>query len=85
MTATKTANQVSDLKGEQLTETWNHNGEEIKATPAQVESIKRVIERYADSCPNGPDNMFAGFCEQTILLVFPFITIGIEMDGYAHS
>ena len=58
------------------------SGETIAITKQQAEAIARVIRLH----DKAPDMIATGFCEgTTIILVFPFITIGIEPDGYAHS
>lgn len=53
---------------------------DLPITDAQRASAERVIARYEME----PDDAFITFGD-VLMLIFPFITIGIEPDGYAHS
>jgi hypothetical protein len=51
------------------------------ATEPQKTSYTRLVQRYA--CD--PSHIYKAFHTKTIICEWPFITIGIEPDGYAHS
>jgi hypothetical protein len=53
----------------------------LNATEQQINSAKKIIERYKKE----PKNIYPYFGAKTIMLDFGFITIGIEPDGEAHS
>jgi len=59
----------------------NNTIEEIGANPTQQLVYKRLVERHGE-----PLNIYKGFGSDNVVMVeFPFMTIGIEEDGYAHS
>lgn len=58
-----------------------NNIENIEANPIQKLVYNQLVERHGE-----PLNLYKGFCSDNVVMVeFPFITIGIEEDGYAHS
>lgn len=55
--------------------------EEIGANPTQMLVYNRLVQRHGE-----PLNVYKGFGSDNVVMVeFPYITIGIEEDGYAHS
>ena len=59
----------------------NNTIEEVGANPTQKLVYKRLVERHGE-----PLNLYKGFGGDNVVMVeFPFMTIGIEEDGYAHS
>jgi hypothetical protein len=55
--------------------------EEVGANPTQKLVYKRLVERHGE-----PLNLYKGFGGDNVVMVeFPWSTIGIEEDGYAHS
>ena len=61
--------------------------EEIGANPTQMLVYNRLVQRHGE-----PLNIYKGFgvgkitgLEGVVMVEFPYITIGIEEDGYAHS
>jgi len=58
-----------------------HGAKFVFANPTQQLVFKRLIERHGEAL-----NIYKGFGGDNVVMVeFPFITIGIEEDGYAHS
>ena len=59
----------------------NNTIEDIGANPIQKLVYNRLVERHGE-----PLNIYKGFGSDNVVMVeFPYITIGIEEDGYAHS
>ena len=59
----------------------NNTIEDIGANPIQKLVYNRLVERHGE-----PLNLYKGFGSDNVVMVeFPYITIGIEEDGYAHS
>jgi hypothetical protein len=55
--------------------------EEVGANPIQQLVYKRLVERHGE-----PLNLYKGFGGDNVVMVeFPWSTIGIEEDGYAHT
>jgi hypothetical protein len=53
----------------------------VPANPIQRMVFNRLVERHGE-----PLNIYKGFGSDNVIMVeFPFMTIGIEEDGYAHS
>ena len=53
----------------------------VPANPTQRLVYNRLVERHGE-----PLNIYKGFGNDPVVMVeFPFMTIGIEEDGYAHS
>jgi len=58
-----------------------HGAKFVFANPTQQLVFKRLIERHGEAL-----NIYKGFGGDNVVMVeFPFMTIGIEEDGYAHS
>jgi len=58
-----------------------HGAKFVFANPIQQLVFKRLVERHGE-----PLNIYTGFGNDPVVMVeFPFMTIGIEEDGYAHS
>jgi hypothetical protein len=51
------------------------------ATEPQKTAYAKLVQRYACA----PSHIYKAFCTSTLICEWPFITIGIEPDGYAHS
>lgn len=51
------------------------------ATEAQKTSYEKLVQRYGTP----PVRTYTAFYTNTLMCEWPFITIGIEPDGYAHS
>jgi len=59
----------------------NNTIEEVGANPTQKLVYKRLVERHGE-----PLNLYKGFGGDNVVMVeFPWSTIGIEEDGYAHT
>jgi hypothetical protein len=58
-----------------------HGAKFVFANPTQKLVYKRLVERHGE-----PLNIYKGFGGDSVVMVeFPWSTIGIEEDGYAHS
>jgi len=58
-----------------------HGAKFVFANPTQQLVFKRLIERHGEAL-----NIYKGFGGDNVVMVeFPFMTIGIEEDGYAHT
>lgn len=58
-----------------------HGAKFVFANPIQQLVYKRLVQRHGE-----PLNIYKGFCGDNVVMVeFPYMTIGIEEDGYAHS
>jgi hypothetical protein len=58
-----------------------HGAKFVPANPIQRMVFKRLVERHGE-----PLNIYKGFGNDNVVMVeFPYMTIGIEEDGYAHS
>lgn len=51
------------------------------ASEAQKSSYEKLVQRYGKP----PVRTYTAFYTNTLICEWPFITIGIEPDGYAHS
>jgi hypothetical protein len=54
---------------------------DIPASEPQKTAFTRLVQRYG--C--GPLRIYNAFYTDVLICEWPFITIGIEPDGYAHS
>jgi hypothetical protein len=58
-----------------------HGAKFVFANPTQQLVFNRLVKRHGE-----PLNIYKGFGSDNVVMVeFPFMTIGIEEDGYAHS
>jgi len=58
-----------------------HGAKFVFANPTQQLVFKRLVERHGE-----PLNIYKGFGGDNVVMVeYPWSTIGIEEDGYAHS
>lgn len=51
------------------------------ASEPQKASCEKLVQRYGTP----PVHIYTAFSSDTLICEWPFITIGIEPDGYAHS
>lgn len=51
------------------------------SSEAQKASYAKLVQRYGSQ----PIQIYNAFRTKTLICEWPFITIGIEPDGYAHS
>lgn len=59
----------------------------IQVTEQQVIALDNLTARFDEPPTAIEAELFTGSADEcaTLIVVFPFLTIGIETDGYAHS